>query len=84
MHLPSWAWSDCACFWRAAELGLCDRLSVFCHVLLTHQPGACPAGHLTNWKETKAYKNDVHLLPQELDERVARSHLPRLLQTSLS
>merc|ERR1712137_873876 len=27
---------------------------------------------LKNWKETKAYKNDVYLLPKALDEKVAR------------
>merc|ERR1712194_477110 len=31
---------------------------------------------LKNWKETKAYKNDVYLLPKHLDEKVARLHLP--------
>jgi len=31
-----------------------------------------------NWKETKAYKNDVYLLPKALDEKVARLHLPAL------
>merc|ERR1711990_897525 len=31
------------------------------------------------WKERdKAYKNDVYLLPKELDEKVARLHLPSL------
>merc|ERR1712130_699353 len=33
---------------------------------------------LKNWKETKAYKNNVYLLPKELDEKVARLHLPAL------
>merc|ERR1719263_2766010 len=33
---------------------------------------------LKNWKTTKAYKNDVYLLPKELDEKVARLHLPAL------
>jgi len=33
---------------------------------------------LNNWKETKAYKNDVYLLPKELDEKVASLHLPAL------
>merc|ERR1712118_301782 len=33
---------------------------------------------LKNWQETKAYKNDVYLLPKELDEKVARLHLPAL------
>merc|ERR1712036_136105 len=33
---------------------------------------------LKNWKETKAYKNDVYLLPKELDEKVARLRLPAL------
>merc|ERR1712127_867903 len=33
---------------------------------------------LKNWKETKAYKNDVYLLPKVLDEKVARLHLPAL------
>jgi len=33
---------------------------------------------LRNWRETKAYKNDVYLLPKELDEKVARFHLPAL------
>merc|ERR1711881_384941 len=33
---------------------------------------------LKNWKETKAYKNDVYLLPKELDEKVARLPLPSL------
>merc|ERR1711887_224429 len=28
--------------------------------------------------KTKAYKNDVYLLPKELDEKVARLHLPAL------
>merc|ERR1711865_1113197 len=31
-----------------------------------------------NWKETKAYKNDVYLLPKSLDEKVANLHLPAL------
>merc|ERR1711869_194837 len=30
------------------------------------------------WKETKAYKNDVYLLPKALDEKVASLHLPAL------
>merc|ERR1711881_78544 len=33
---------------------------------------------LKNWKETKAYKNDVYLLPKLLDEKVAALHLPAL------
>ena len=33
---------------------------------------------LRNWKETKAYKNEVYLLPKELDEKVAKLHLPAL------
>merc|ERR1712023_170092 len=33
---------------------------------------------LKNWKETKAYKNQVYLLPKHLDEKVARLHLPAL------
>jgi len=33
---------------------------------------------LNNWKETKAYKNDVYLLPKSLDEKVAALHLPAL------
>merc|ERR1712000_364900 len=33
---------------------------------------------LKNWKETKAYKNQVYLLPKALDEKVARLHLPAL------
>merc|ERR1712040_31936 len=31
---------------------------------------------LKNWKENKGYKNDAYLLPKELDEKVARLHLP--------
>jgi len=33
---------------------------------------------LKNQKETKAYKNDVYLLPKDLDEKVARLHLPAI------
>merc|ERR1711997_1315162 len=33
---------------------------------------------LRNTKETKAYKNDVYLLPKALDEKVALLHLPAL------
>merc|ERR1719210_2489571 len=33
---------------------------------------------LKNWKETKAYTNNVYLLPKALDEKVARLHLPAL------
>jgi adenosylhomocysteinase len=33
---------------------------------------------LNNWKTTKAYKNDVYLLPKNLDEKVAALHLPSL------
>merc|ERR1711953_1064238 len=33
---------------------------------------------LKNWKGDKAYKNEVYLLPKELDEKVARLHLPAL------
>merc|ERR1711879_1125068 len=33
---------------------------------------------LKNWRETKAYKNDVYLLPKDLDEKVATLHLPAL------
>merc|ERR1719408_153894 len=31
-----------------------------------------------NWKETKKYENKFYLLPKELDEKVARLHLPAL------
>merc|ERR1712018_117659 len=33
---------------------------------------------LKNVKENKGYKNQVYLLPKELDEKVARLHLPAL------
>merc|ERR1712179_604925 len=33
---------------------------------------------LKNWQGEKSYKNDVYLLPKELDEKVARLHLPAL------
>merc|ERR1712167_207042 len=33
---------------------------------------------LNNTNVTKAYRNDVYLLPKELDEKVARLHLPAL------
>jgi len=33
---------------------------------------------MNNWKGPKSYKNDVYLLPKELDEKVARLHLPAL------
>merc|ERR1712187_756395 len=33
---------------------------------------------LKNWKDNKGYKNQVYLLPKELDEKVARLHLPAL------
>merc|ERR1739841_259349 len=33
---------------------------------------------LKNWKEKGSYKNDVYLLPKELDEKVAKLHLPAL------
>merc|ERR1711918_43791 len=33
---------------------------------------------LKNCKENKGYKNEVYLLPKELDEKVARLHLPAL------
>merc|ERR1712165_590500 len=33
---------------------------------------------LRNWQGPKSYKNEVYLLPKELDEKVARLHLPAL------
>merc|ERR1719484_503975 len=33
---------------------------------------------LENWKKKKVYENDVYLLPKELDEKVAKLHLPAL------
>merc|ERR1712147_215768 len=33
---------------------------------------------LKNCRENKTYKNDVYLLPKELDEKVAKLHLPAL------
>jgi len=33
---------------------------------------------LRNWRGAKQYKNDVYLLPKNLDEKVARLHLPSL------
>merc|ERR1711971_301577 len=33
---------------------------------------------MNNWKGSKSYKNDVYLLPKQLDEKVARLHLPAL------
>merc|ERR1712207_16411 len=33
---------------------------------------------LDNWKNNKGYKNDVYLLPKELDEKVAKLHLGSL------
>merc|ERR1712107_850642 len=62
--------------WPFAQPGLRHWSPILRHVLLLHQSGPCSAGLLKNWKETKAYKNDVYLLPKELDEKVARFHLP--------
>merc|ERR1712022_68148 len=31
---------------------------------------------LDNWKKKKVYENNVYLLPKELDEKVARLHIP--------
>merc|ERR1711907_392203 len=33
---------------------------------------------LQNWKEGKGYKNEVYLLPKELDEKVSSLHIPAL------
>merc|ERR1712216_1002252 len=33
---------------------------------------------LENWKKGKGYKNEVYLLPKELDEKVANLHIPAL------
>merc|ERR1712139_598225 len=33
---------------------------------------------LENWKKGKGYKNEVYLLPKELDEKVTSLHLPAL------
>merc|ERR1711871_105803 len=33
---------------------------------------------LENWKKKKVYENDVYILPKNLDEKVARLHLPSL------
>merc|ERR1712217_519029 len=33
---------------------------------------------LKNWKQNKGYKNQVYLLPKNLDEKVASLHLPAL------
>jgi len=33
---------------------------------------------LDNWKKEKKYEKNVYLLPKELDEKVARLHLPAL------
>merc|ERR1711862_567574 len=33
---------------------------------------------LENWKKGKGYKNEVYLLPKELDEKVASLHIPAL------
>merc|ERR1712046_537651 len=33
---------------------------------------------LNNWKKEKKFDNDVYLLPKELDEKVARLHIPSL------
>merc|ERR1712178_521420 len=33
---------------------------------------------LANWKQNKGYKNQVYLLPKNLDEKVASLHLPAL------
>merc|ERR1712125_52151 len=33
---------------------------------------------LDNWKNNKGYKNEVYLLPKNLDEKVASLHLPAL------
>ena len=33
---------------------------------------------LKTWKETKAYKDSVYLLPEALDEKVASLHSPAL------
>merc|ERR1712149_157789 len=35
---------------------------------------------LKNWKESKGYKNEVYLLPKELDEKVRDCTCPRLAQ----
>ena len=33
---------------------------------------------LRYWKESTAYKNDLQLLPKEIDDDVANLHLPAL------
>ena len=35
-------------------------------------------GWLSHWKETMVYRNDVHLLPKQLDGKVATLRLPAL------
>merc|ERR1711974_325855 len=62
----------------APELGLRYGTPVLRDVVLLHESGPRAAGPSQELKETKAYKNDVYLLPKALDEKVASLHLPAL------
>merc|ERR1719469_149411 len=66
VRVPRGSWRHRSCFGALGEPWLRYWPSVIRHVLLN------------NWKNTKAYKNDVYLLPKNLDEKVARLHLPAL------
>merc|ERR1711976_916011 len=60
------------------EFGLRHGPPLLRDVVLFHESGLGAAGHPEELKENKGYKNEVYLLPKELDEKVASLHLPFL------
>merc|ERR1712238_191834 len=75
LRLPGWAWCHRAGLRPAVELGLRHRPSLFLMSCSFTNQVLAQLDLLNNTK-TKAYKNDVYLLPKVLDEKVAALHLP--------
>merc|ERR1712063_124598 len=76
--VPRWPWCHRACLCRLVNLGCATGHPSFVMSCSFTNQVLAQLDLLKNWKETKAYKNDVYLLPKALDEKVAALHLPAL------
>merc|ERR1711988_1524744 len=78
LHLPRWPRHHRVGIWPVAQPRMRHRAPVLRDVVLLHEPDARAARALEGARLGKYKTDQVYLLPKNLDEKVARLHLPAL------
>ena len=69
-RLHRWSHCDCAGFWSRGLFGLRHSPSYLLDIASLHEPGVGAVCFVQVLAETSAYKNEVYLLPKQLDVKV--------------